>query len=75
MKTKKAKKTGKTKTKKETGYPCVNCGFVTNGDFLCKCGEVLCESCSGDHCNTCKDKKERKYDDSIFKDDYYEDMT
>jgi len=39
-------------------YPCVNCGFRTNGDFMCKCGEVLCESCSDKDCNTCQEKYE-----------------
>ena len=40
----------------EVKLPCINCGFLTNDDFLCGgCGNYLCESCSDDICNYCKE--------------------
>lgn len=50
-----------------TRYPCVNCDFITNGDFLCpKCGGVLCESCSDEICNECVRLKEEMQDFKYF---------
>ena len=52
----------KPKHPKHPTYPCVNCGFKTNGDFMCRCGNVLCESCSGNDCMPCRDRKENEED-------------
>jgi hypothetical protein len=43
----------------ELKYPCANCGFENDGEFLCKCGNVLCESCAIDDCPKCRGE----YDD------------
>ena len=44
----------------EPKRPCTNCGYMTNGDFICSCGNILCESCSDDKCCECREKEERK---------------
>ena len=55
----------------EDKTPCKNCGYMTNGDFYCFCGEVLCEECSNsEKCWECQDRDfEKKWEQDEYKGD------